>query len=485
MVEAAPQATTVATLTVTEAEHFRFAPFSGDRNPMHTDAVFARRTLPGAIAAYGMHLLLWALDALAERGAIDTTLSRIRVRFVKWVYLNDSVCLVLPSAETAQPKRVELFVDEVLVATIALSYGTPLQSSHEALQAEAPHPRRAISVEHALETLEGMQGTIEACDAHEATALFPALARIFGPALAAEIASVSYVVGMIAPGLHSIDSRADWTLHTPSLNREHTFSYRVNSVDERFRLARVQVEGRQIRGTVEALVRRPPVQQLSLAEARQRVQTDTFRHICALVIGGSRGVGEATAKLLLAGGAAVTLTYMQGAREAQALTEEATIAGLQLRTAQLDVRDRNQALPLAGDKPYTHLFYFATGPMMLRRTIADAQRLAEEMRSMYVDHFARIVSDLRSQQTSKQALKVFYPSVDWINTMPHDTPELVRAKLAGEALCDQWNAQNTDLIAVHERLPRMCTDQTASVLPQSDAAPADVMLPILRRLAAL
>ena len=42
-------------MTFTEADQARFAAISGDRNPVHLDAVLARRTQAGVPVAHGVH----------------------------------------------------------------------------------------------------------------------------------------------------------------------------------------------------------------------------------------------------------------------------------------------------------------------------------------------------------------------------------------------------------------------------------------------
>ena len=49
----------------TSADQIQFATVSGDCNPMHVDAVQARRMQSGAPVVHGIHLLLWALDSYA------------------------------------------------------------------------------------------------------------------------------------------------------------------------------------------------------------------------------------------------------------------------------------------------------------------------------------------------------------------------------------------------------------------------------------
>jgi hypothetical protein len=60
--------------------------------------------------------------------------------------------------------------------------------------------------------------------------------------------------------------------------------------------------------------------------------------------------------------------------------------------------------------------------------------------------------------------------------------EYAAAKMAGEVLCDFLQKTNPG-IAIHKpRLPRVATDQTASLLPVSNQDPVSVLLAHLRYL---
>ena len=52
--------------TFTADDQTRFAQVSGDYNPMHMDALQARRTQAGAPVVHGIHLLLWALKPVCR-----------------------------------------------------------------------------------------------------------------------------------------------------------------------------------------------------------------------------------------------------------------------------------------------------------------------------------------------------------------------------------------------------------------------------------
>lgn len=81
--------------TVTEADIINFAGVSGDFNPIHTDAEFARSTPFGQRIAHGL-LVLAMLTGLRQRsGAFEGTLLawlELRsYRFLKPVYIGDTV----------------------------------------------------------------------------------------------------------------------------------------------------------------------------------------------------------------------------------------------------------------------------------------------------------------------------------------------------------------------------------------------------------
>jgi hypothetical protein len=58
--------------------------------------------------------------------------------------------------------------------------------------------------------------------------------------------------------------------------------------------------------------------------------------------------------------------------------------------------------------------------------------------------------------------------------------EYTMAKAAGEVLCAEMNAFQAPLHVTVCRLPRLPTDQTASITPAETAEPLETMLPIVR-----
>jgi acyl dehydratase len=98
--------------TVTEADIVNFAGVSGDFNPIHTDAEFARSTPFGVRIAHGL-LVLSMLTGLRQRsghfeGTIIAWLEIRNYRFLKPVFIGDTVhgeTEILEKRETSRPDR--------------------------------------------------------------------------------------------------------------------------------------------------------------------------------------------------------------------------------------------------------------------------------------------------------------------------------------------------------------------------------------------
>jgi NAD(P)-dependent dehydrogenase (short-subunit alcohol dehydrogenase family) len=210
------------------------------------------------------------------------------------------------------------------------------------------------------------------------------------------------------------------------------------------------------------------------------VSPSEFAGSTALIIGGSRGLGALTAKILAAGGGKVIVTYATGRADAEALTEEITS-----QTAQ-DVchpfyynaheEAATQLKRLSAD--VTHLYYFATGNIAGQREGPFVLRLFDEFIQMYVKGFYDCCSYFGEHGLG--SLTAFYPSSVFVENNPSDMTEYSMAKMAGEMLCANMNRAGGRVHIIVSRLPRLLTDQTATVLPVAAADPLKIMLPVVR-----
>ena len=76
----------------------------------------------------------------------------------------------------------------------------------------------------------------------------------------------------------------------------------------------------------------------------REVESEEFAAQRALIVGGSRGLGEVTAKLLAAGGAEVVITYYHGEQDARRIVAEIVSHGANAEYLPLNVLEPLQKL---------------------------------------------------------------------------------------------------------------------------------------------
>jgi NAD(P)-dependent dehydrogenase (short-subunit alcohol dehydrogenase family) len=296
--------------------------------------------------------------------------------------------------------------------------------------------------------------------------------------------AISRMAGMECPGdrsvLHRCDLARDDAVEPASV--AGALRFRVEHFDARFSSARMRVAGAGCSGTVDAFLAPLPVVQPSTAELLASAACGQFSGVRALVVGGSRGLGEATAKLLAAGGADVVITYHVGELDAASVCRDISAAGGRAQAVAFDVLDdRNDAAPVlpAGWAP-SHLFYFATPRIALAEAAGFSPARFRRYTAFYVEGFVRLIEGRLANGGGE--LTAFYPSTTALDEILPKALEYASAKAAGEAACRHLAARHPRLRVQVSRLPRTRTDTTATVVPVEDQEATAVMRDELRRL---
>jgi hypothetical protein len=460
-----------------QTDQEQFAAASGDRNPMHMDALQARRTQAGAPVVHGVHLLLWALDSLAAAQPDLPPLSGLDAHFNRFVYLEERVEVVL-TKQGPTSARLSIVGDEVLRTKITIAFGAPEEGSLSWPSSNLPlHPSTQAVLNRSFEQLSGLAGLLPfSMTPQEAERLFPSATKWLSASRIAALASSSNLVGMVCPGLHSIYAGLSFRSCGASAPQNH-LAFRVMETDPRFQSAEMEIAGGGFFGAVRSFVRTPPVEQASMAALATLVGPKEFAGSVALIVGGSRGLGELTAKLIATGGGQVIVTWNTGRADAERVADEIQSAGGRCKTLAYNARRPSaEQLEMLSETP-THAYYFATPNIYRAQSeIFVAERL-KEFETVYVDGFWQLARDLRGRQPN---ISLFYPSTVYVTERPQGMTEYAMAKSAGEVLCAEMNRSLAPLHVEVRRLPRLPTDQTASVMPAETTLPIEVMLPIIR-----
>ncbi len=463
---------TLATLRFTLRDQRGFALLSGDFNPVHLDPIAARTIAAGEPIVHGMHLLLCALDAhFRRRRAAPQWI--VSARFQRPALPGDTIAV-----ERTGEGRLALTLDVAApLVDVTVDPGranrvlAPVEGARRLRHGAGRKPRV-----RALDDIAGAHGAFAFSGHPEMRRRFPHATRTLGIDVVAAIAAVSKLVGMECPGRDSLLSAV--RLEIAARARGSHLAWRVARIDTRFGLVQLDIDCGCVRGRVDAFLR-PRAAAPAIDAVLSSVVPDEFAGQRALIVGGSRGLGAAAALIVAGGGGLPLVTFASGAAETAALRREARRARRRIKALRFDiVNDPIERLAQAAERfGATHLYYFATPRIFARRREPFDRALFERFARFYVTGFAQACAAAWTG-----TLDAFYPSSSALDERPRELTEYTAAKAAGEVLSGMLPAAMPGLRILVRRLPRVATDQTASIVTAAALDPVTAMLPIVRQM---
>lgn len=452
-----------------------FAKLSGDFNPIHIDRIAARRLIFGQPVVHGVHTLLGMLDCwLTSHPAIR--IHSLRADFRNPARLNQDVSF---SATSTSEGKVRLEATTPTAGLVRADVEWRSADRRDKRMSDIPAKSPAMESAHTLlpNQISSAAGSLPLMfDRALAAAMFPyASAKLPADQFAALLASTR-VVGMRVPGLHSLLNAINLQ---DSSDTSVELAYSVEEFDERFSRAVIRLRSDGLSGTATAFLRPTPVVQAGFTEASRSVTPGEFSDERAIIIGGSRGLGEIAVKQLTAGGASVKFSYNVGEDDALRLAAE---IGADAPTScfQLDVLgDSGKLEELCRDFAPTMVCYFSTSPIIGAPRGRFSTPLFHELCQVYVEGFLRVFTAASS--TGKLA-SILQPSSVSINETPFGMTEYSAAKAAAETLLRALQKSHPRIRFHAPRWGRMPTDLTASITPGEVTDPVPVVLAALRQM---
>ena len=187
----------IASRKFTLHDQQQFAKFSGDLNPIHLSDEYARKTPPGRAIVHGINSLLWALDVFLISG--NDILDQLFVKFLQPIYLDETVdCDYYPDTQL-----IEISNPEIVFLRLKLSGSRCADTNHMSYSKSMAQLELSDMNFSDIESLENIEFT-QSADPSYVKDLYPGLFAGYGCSLVSQISYLSSVVGMQAPGLHSI-----------------------------------------------------------------------------------------------------------------------------------------------------------------------------------------------------------------------------------------------------------------------------------------
>ncbi len=463
--------------TFTYKDQEYFASLSGDYNPIHLDRVYARRSLFGAIVVHGIHQIVCGLELWLSNTNSYYKFKSIDAMFIEPVKLNQKIFYKFIQNQYVVEIQI---LNEVNSVVSKIEYEYEDWSGRQKCGIQNRSPKKERAVKNLINDLFGYADTIDLMlNLEELETKYPHLRSKLPNSQLAFLLSATRIVGMYCPGENSIFNSLN--IQFTADKKDYNIKYKVKKIHKRLNIVSICTYSNFAIGAIKAVIRPPMVTQPSAAALSQLVRPDEFKGQRALIIGGSRGIGETTLKLLAVGGADVTFTYFTGALEADVIVHELKQIGVKVTCFQMDaLNGRDIAIKLKGTQ-LNSLYYFPT-PHIFSGSKGVFQKIQFQK---FCDYYLFPLVSIVENGVKNGLKKVFYPSTTSINELVNGMWEYSVAKMAGELLCEILEKQYNPLLIYKPRLPRVSTDQTKSVIPVNNEATETVMVEQLRKFSAL
>ncbi len=454
--------------TFTKQDQLAFAKLSGDFNPLHINPIYARRMMTGQVVVHGISAVLWALNIFAGQYKKPFCLEEIDVTFSKPIPIGQELVFKIKNKNN-QKISIEVLHDNNSLALINVTiakFSNSLSIKHIIYKKKAPN-------ELSIGNIENNSGNIQlGFNQKILEEMFFELSKYICHVDLAALLATTKLVGMVCPGLNSLYHELYLKREADKLNK--LLFYKVKKVDKRFNLVDLDVETPNLIGNIKAFLRPPPKRQENFSNIASKVNKNEFSGQKALIIGGSRGLGELMAKILSAGGAAVFITYNLGKKEAEALVDEIKSKKGQIAAFEFDVLNpckQNKINP-------THIYYMATPFIFSGNRGNFSSSLFNNFSNYYISGFYKTIKIFLNNELKS----IFFPSSIAVEKTPLDMMEYATAKAAGEKVCSLIKEQFPNITTFYFRLPRLSTDQTISLIPTKNPDAFPLILNILRDL---
>ena len=464
----------------THKDQLNFAKMSCDYNHIHVDPLSARRSMPGVQIVHGVNLLLTALDYYFEKKNV-IKFNKIKCIFIHHVGINEKVDFVLE--RKAKDVTIKIVSKSKIYSLIMLSIDKSELREKFTTRNLYYNTINKINKNYINKDFINIKkkNRCYKISLHnfKLSNSYYNLKKFLNYSQIKEILSLSYFVGMVCPGFKSILTSIDINFDNKK-DKSKNINFFLKRFDKRINLLKTYFSN-NIFGTINSFTYSGDVKQPTIRKIKKFINKKEFSKINSLIIGGSRGLGELSAKILSLGGANTTITYYQGIKEAKKIKENIKIETGQIcKISKLNIISKNFKKEIKKFLNQDFIFYYPTPKILNTKNEKFSYQKFKYYYRFYVKQFI-ILCNFMERYSNKQII-IFYPSTIFTLNESNHFKEYVKAKLIGEKKIVKINKNFKKVKIISNKLPQLHTDQSSGIINTFKNDNIKIMVPIIKSL---
>lgn len=286
---------------------------------------------------------------------------------------------------------------------------------------------------------------------------------------------ISYFVGGVFPGHGSIISSIEFykVKNYEKSKKKENFDFYLKYKNKNFNFYIINFIGENF---YKILIHKLKVsKKIKKTDFEKLIKKNEFKNTKNLVIGGTRGLGLITTKILLAGNGQVYTTYRKDKKNLEKDLENFKYN--KKNFIKLNILSNNNYKEL-NKTDAKNIFYFPTPKIFIKKNNQYDDQNFNNFNKYYIKEFYKLCE---YYENKKKNVKIFYPSSTSVLNRPLSMTEYSMSKMSSEILIQDINRSFEYVDIFSCRLPRMDTDQTVNATGIKSINPLKKMLTEIKK----
>lgn len=442
---------------INKLKQLNFIKISADKNPIHLiEKNLSKLNLEGTVV-HGMNVVLKSLDMLTKEKIIKPSqIYQIKCKFAKMIFL-DEVIKINFNFENKKKIFISIYSKGVLCIILELFFNNKLLTDENIKlknkiinslpkNNSLKHKKKLIKINH-VPLIKQISKS------------YPYLSKNLNYKIISSLIMMSTSVGMYWPGKNSLF--VGFNIFLKKIKKKD-INLKILKTDNRTGYSIINYKSYNCIGKIFTFFTQERAQQPSLTYLSKRIPKRALIKHKALIIGGSRGLGELTAKIIATSGGNVTITYNNNQMLAKNLLKIFNKRKLRLRIKKFKInKNGNFNNKTLKNCNYNCLYYFATPLIYRQKNIKFDKKIFRDFNNIYSKALIKIIKSLKIKN-----LIIFYPSTVYNFRKNKNFSEYIHAKRDGVNKLKNME-RKFKIVPVIKKLPPFKTDQNNTIFSQN------------------